>query len=170
VSRAIIPATIVTLIIVALQLEVLSTLRFSGVVVMLVWLWPLAMGLTGFTSLALWVALVGGVLFDTHSTTPFGLTALVGIILAYGASRLGREGIGDLDSAAIWVTPVIGAVGGFAAPLLYTFGGAFALNFGLWRGSLLAMMVVNAFAFLLLARPVTRIAKVLSNVGDRARR
>ena len=168
--RAIVPATLLTLIIVALQLEVLSSLRFAGVVVMLVWLWPLAVGLTGFTSLALWVALVGGVFFDTHATTPFGLTALVGMILAYGASRLGKEGIGDLDSAAMWVTPALGALGGLVAPFIYCATGVIELNFQLWRGSLLASMVVNACAFFLLARPFTRLAKVLSNVGERARR
>ena len=79
---------------------------FAGVVVMLVWLWPLAMGLAGLTALSLLGALVAGVFFDTHAMTPFGLTALVAILLAYGASRLGREGVGDLDSAAWWVTPV----------------------------------------------------------------
>jgi hypothetical protein len=128
------------------------------------------MGLAGFTSLALYVALVGGVLVDTHATTPFGLTAIVGLLLAYSSSLLGREGVGDLDSAAYWVTPVLAAVGGFFAPLVYTFGGVFAFNFELWRGSLVAMMVVNAVAFLLLARLVTRLARGVASVGERVRR
>ena len=169
-TRALIPATLVTLFVVAFQLEVFSSLRFAGVVIMLVWLWPLVMGLAGFTSLALYVALLGGILFDTHAVTPFGLAAVVGLILAYATSRLGREGIGDLDSAAMWVTPLIGAVGGFAAPLLYTFGGFFALNFGLWRGSLFESVVVNAIAFSILARPMTRLARAVASFGERARR
>lgn len=168
--RAIIPATLVTLLVVAVQLQILSSLRFAGVVIMLVWLWPLVMGLAGFTSLAVYVALVGGILFDTHATTPLGLTAVVGLVLAYAASRLGREGVGDLDSAAIWVTPLLGAVGGLAAPALYTFGGFFALNFGIWRGSLPAAMLVNAVAFFILARPMTRLAKAIALFGERARR
>ena len=40
--RALVPAVVATLIIEALQLTVLSSLRIEGVVVMLVWLWPLA--------------------------------------------------------------------------------------------------------------------------------
>ena len=168
--RALAPALVVTLLLVAVQLSVFSSLRIEGVVVMLVWLWPFAMGLTGNTTLALFCALVAGVFFDTHTTTPFGLTAAVGLLLAYGASRLGREGVGDLDSAAWWVTPVLAAVAGLSAPLLYVVGGAFALNFNLWRGSVLAMMVVNAVAFLILARPVTRLARSVAHVGERVRR
>ncbi|MGA2432011.1 MAG: hypothetical protein ABSG09_00955 [Acidimicrobiales bacterium] len=168
--RALAPAVVVTLLIVALQLTVLSSLRIEGVVVMLVWLWPFAMGLTGYTSLALVTALLAGVFFDTHTTTPFGLTAAVGLVIAYGASRLGREGVGDLDSAAWWVTPVLAAVAGFVAPALYVVSGAFALNFNLWRGSVLSMMLVNAGAFFILARPVTRLARIVGNVGERVHR
>jgi cell shape-determining protein MreD len=137
---------------------------------MLVWLWPFAVGLTGNTSLALLTALIAGIFFDTHTTTPFGLTAAVGLVLAYGASRLGREGVGDLDSAAWWVTPVLAAVAGFVAPALYVISGAFALDFNLWRGSVLSMMLVNAGAFFILARPVTRLARNVSNVGERVHR
>jgi len=170
VRRALAPAVVMTLLIVAVQLSILSSLRIQGVVVMLVWLWPLAMGLTGNTSLALVTALVAGVFFDTHATTPFGLTAVVALVLAYAASRLGREGVGDLDSAAWWVTPILAALGGFAAPLLYVVAGTGTLNFNLWRGSVLAMMIVNAGAFLILARPMVRLARAVGNVGERARR
>lgn len=168
--RALAPAVVVTLLIVAFQLTVMSSLRIEGVVVMLVWLWPFAVGLTGNTSLALLTALIAGIFFDTHTTTPFGLTAAVGLVLAYGASRLGREGVGDLDSAAWWVTPVLAAVAGFVAPALYVISGAFALDFNLWRGSVLSMMLVNAGAFFILARPVTRLARNVSNVGERVHR
>ena len=168
--RAIAPVTLMTFIVVGFQLAIFSTLRFEGVVVMLVWLWPLCVGLAGFTSLALTAALIAGLFVDTHATTPFGLTAIVGLILAYSASRLGREGVGDLDSAAWWVTPLLAALGGFCAPALYTFFGFFTLNFGLWRGSLANAMVVNAVAFFVLARPVTRVARSMSGARERARR
>jgi hypothetical protein len=170
VRRSLVPATLVTLFVVAFQLEIFSSLRLAGVVIMLVWLWPLVMGLAGFTALALYVALLGGLLFDTHATTPLGLTALVGLVLAYSASRLGREGIGDLDSAAIWVTPLIGALGGFAAPVLYTIGAFITLNFSIWRGSLLQSVVVNAVAFFFMARPMMRLARAVGTLGERARR
>lgn len=164
-SRSLVPLTVVTLVVVAVQLSIFSSLRFAGVVVMVVWLWPVAVGLAGMTALALWCALVAGVFFDTHATTPFGLTVIVALLLAYGASRLGREGVGDLDSAAWWVTPMIAAVAGFAAPAIFVGASFFTLNFSLWRDSLVAAMVVNAIAFFLLARPVTRLARWLGNLG-----
>lgn len=169
-TRALIPVTVVTMFVVGIQLSVFSSLRIAGVVFMLVWLWPFSLGLAGFTTLSIWAALVGGVFFDTHTSTPFGLTAMVGIVLAYGASRLGKEGVGDLDSAAWWVTPFLAAGAGAVAPVIYTAGGIGVLNFSLWRGSLVNMIVVNACAFLILARPVSRLARMVGLFGVRAHR
>jgi len=162
--------TLVTLVIVGVQFAVFTQWRFAGAVVMLVWLWPVAVGLTGLTSLALFVGFLSGLLFDAQSATPFGLSALVGLALAYGASRLGKEGVGDLDSAALWVTPALAAAAGFAAPLLFVVTGVVALDFSLWRGSLLDSMLVNAVAFFVLARPVTRVAFAVSSSARRQRR
>lgn len=167
--RLLVPVTLVTLLIVAIQLSVFSSLRVSGVVIMIVWLWPLAMGLAGLTSLALWSALVAGVFFDTHAVTPFGLTAIVALALAYGASRLGKEGVGDLDSAAWWVTPLIAAAAGFVAPAIFVGASFFTLNFSLWRDSLLTAMIVNAVAFFILARPMTRLARWVGSTGGSRR-
>jgi cell shape-determining protein MreD len=169
VRRVIVPVTLVTLFVVAIQLSIFSSWRVSGVVVMIVWLWPLAMGLAGLTSLALWCAVVAGVFFDTHAVTPFGLTALVALALAYGASRLGKEGVGDLDSAAWWVTPLIAAAAGFVAPALFVGASFFTLNFSFWRDSLLTTMIVNAVAFFVLARPMTRLARWVGNFGGTRR-
>lgn len=167
--RVLVPVTLATLFVVAIQLSVFSGLRFSGVVIMIVWLWPLVMGLSGLTALSMWCALVAGVFFDTHASTPFGLTAVVALLLAYGASRLGREGVGDLDSAAWWVTPLIAAAAGFVAPLIFVGASFFTFNFSLWRDSLFAAMVVNAAAFFVLARPMARVAFWLSNLGGSRR-
>ena len=167
--RVLVPVTLATLFIVAIQLSIFSSLRFAGVVVMIVWLWPLAMGLAGLTALSLWCALVAGIFFDTHTSTPFGLTALVALVLAYGASRLGREGVGDLDSAAWWVTPLLAAAAGFVAPLLFVGASFLTLNFSLWRDSLFAAMIVNALAFFLLARPMARLARWVGGVGGSRR-
>jgi len=169
VRRVLVPVTLATLFIVAIQLSIFSSLRFAGVVVMIVWLWPLAMGLAGLTALSLWCALVAGIFFDTHTSTPFGLTALVAVLLAYGASRLGREGVGDLDSAAWWVTPLLGAAAGFVAPLLFVGASFLTLNFSFWRDSLFAAMIVNALAFFLLARPMARLARWVGGVGGSRR-
>lgn len=158
-TRSLLPTTLVTLFIVAVQISILSSLRIDGVVIMMVWLWPLALGLAGATTESLWVALVGGVLFDTHASTPFGVTALVALALAFGSSQLGKEGVGDIESAAWWVTPVICGVAGLFAPALYVLAGAFWLNFSLWHDSVGEMMLVNGAMFLLFARPLVRIAR-----------
>lgn len=169
-NRALVPVTVVTLFIVGVQLSIFSSLRVAGVVVMLVWLWPMVVGLAGLTSVALWSAVIAGVFFDTHTTTPFGLTAVVGIVLAYAASRLGKEGVGDLDSAAWWVTPALAGLAGLLAPLLYVMGGVVALSFSLWRSSLVQMMLVNAVAFAFLSRPLARVAQLAGGFGARTRR
>jgi hypothetical protein len=53
----------------------------------------------------------------------------VGVLLAFSASRLGKEGVGDLDSAAWWVAPILAAGAGAAAPVIYTAGGIGVLKF-----------------------------------------
>ena len=127
---------------------------------MLVWLWPFALGLAGYTALAFGPRWSAGVFFDTHATTPFGLTAMVGVLLAYGASRLGSEGVGDLDSAAWWVTPLLGAVAG-AAALVSTPWVDRCLGLRVVARQSRDSMVVNAVAFFVLARPVTRLARLV---------
>ena len=136
------PVALASLFVVGLQLAVFTTLRFAGVVVMLVWLWPIAMGLAGYTGLALVAAVVAGVFFDTHAATPFGLSVARRRWRSPTARRAsGKEGVGDLDSAAWWVTPALGAVGGFLAPAIFVALGVLSLDFGLWRGSLVDAMV-----------------------------
>jgi len=169
VRRVLVAVTLATLVVVAVQLSIFSSLRFYGVVVMLVWLWPLSLGLVGMTAVSMWCALLAGLFFDVHATTPFGLTAVVALLLAYGASRLGKEGVGDLDSAAWWVLPSLAGLGGFVAPLLFVGGSFFTLNFSLWRDSLGAAMVVNAVAFFVLARPMARAARWVGRVGGARR-
>ncbi len=167
-SRAVIPLTIVTLFVVAIQLQLLSTLRAAGAVIMLVWLWPFVVGLTGALAPALWVAALSGLFFDTRSTTPFGLTIVVAVVLAWFAARLGREGVGDLDSAAWWVPPVLAGVAGLLAPAGYVVLATLAQDHGLWHDHLVASMVVNALVFAVVARPLARLARRLT-LGGRGR-
>lgn len=157
--RELFPTFLVSLVVVAFQLAVFSSFRISGVVIMLIWLWPLCVGLAGSTTAALLSGLVSGIFFDTHAATPFGLSAVVALVIAYLAVRLGREGVGDLESAAWWVAPVIAAVGGFFAPLIFVITGYFVLDFSLWRGSVFQDMLLNSVAFFFLARPLTRVAR-----------
>ena len=167
-SRVLVVLT--TLVVVALQLAVFTQWRFAGSVVMVVWLWPVAVALTGLTSMALWAGALAGLLFDAQVATPFGLSALVGIILAYAVSRLGKEGVGDLDSTALWVTPLLAAGAGLVAPVIFVASGVFRFDFSLWHYGVVDSMIVNAVAFFVLARPLTRLAFVVCAPALRTRR
>ncbi len=168
-TRGLLALALTTVILVALQLAAISPLRVGGVVVMVIWLWPLSLSLTGDTRVAAVTGFLAGVLFDAHSLAPFALSGVVGVVVALAAGPLGREGVGDLDGAAWWVTPALGAATGFMSPLVYVVAGALTGHPDLWRGNLGVMMVVNAVACAVLARPFTRLAQYLANSGGWSR-
>lgn len=168
-TRGLVALVICTVMLVAVQITIISPLRIAGVVVMLVWLWPVSLALTGRTVVSVGAGFVTGLLFDTHSLTPFGLTGVVGVLLALAAAQLGREGVGDLDAAAWWVTPALAAAAGFSAPLIFIILGFLTGHTTLWRGNLGVMMVVNAVAFFVLARPLTRLAQRVAESGGWSR-
>ncbi len=169
-SRAGLPVLVATLFVVGVQLAILTDLRVAGVVVMAVWLWPFAVGLSGHTGLATLAGAVGGLCVDAHAITPFGLSAIIGVLIGWASSRLGREGVGDLESAAWWVSPLIGALIGLLAPAIYVVLGAVMLNFTLWRGSVFNVMWLNALAFAVLARPAGYAARLVTQLVPTARR
>ncbi len=168
-SRGVVALALSTLVLVAAQITLISPLRIGGVVVMVVWLWPLALSLTGSTAFAVAAGFVAGVLFDAHSAAPFALSGVVGALIAGMISVLAREGFGDLDAAAWLVPPLIGALGGLLAPLLYVAVGMLTGNTSLWRASLWPMMLVNAAAFFVLIRPLSRGARWVADFGGWSR-
>ncbi len=162
-NRSVISLGLTSIIFVALQLDIVSPLRVGGVVIMVIWLWPVAVGLTATRLEALFSGAFTGLLFDAHAATPLGLTGAIGVILGLIASRLGQEGIGDLDSAAWWVMPSLAAGAGFSAPLFFALGGTLYGNLHFWRANLGVMMIVNAVAFFVLVRPLARLARRVSS-------
>jgi rod shape-determining protein MreD len=168
VSRSLLAITLLGLFLVAVQVNILSGLRVAGVVCMLVWLWPYCLAIVGYGSGAMVSGVGLGLLFDAHSSTPFGLTAVTAGLIGLAASRLAREGIGDLEGAAWWMMPALAAGFGLAAPLLFVLLGIVLLNFSLWHGSLLTAMLVNAVFFALVSRPLARLIERVA--GGRRRR
>jgi hypothetical protein len=160
---------LVTVALVALQVSIVSPLRVGGVVLMVVWLWPFAVGLTGSTAVAVTTGLLAGLLFDSTTATPYGLTGLVGAAIGWGISLLAREGIGDLDGSAWWVPALLAGLAGAAAPLLYVAAGALVGHLSFWRAGLSAMMGLNFVGFFVLARPLARLAQRVALVGGWAR-
>jgi hypothetical protein len=165
VNRATVAAVVATCTLVALQLDIVSPWRISGVVIMIVWLWPVAFGVAGATGPAVATGVLAGLLFDARTVTPYGLTAIVGALLGLAAARLGREGVGDLDGAAWWMAPLLRTRRRLSRALLFAAGGFVTGQSNLWRGNLGTMMVVNAAAFFVLARPLARVARVICDLG-----
>ena len=112
------PVVLVSIVVVAIQLSLLSSLRVFGAVIMLVWLWPLCAGLLGDQRSGVVAGLLSGLLFDAHVATPFGLFAVVGALVGYVAGMLGREDLGDLRGAVWWMPLAIGGGFGLATPLV----------------------------------------------------
>ncbi len=168
-SRGLLALVLSSIVVAAVQVSVVSPLRIGGVVIVLVWLWALALGLTSRTGPAVAGAMLGGLLFDAYLATPFGLNALVAGALAALASLLAREGIGDLDASAWWMPPALGLVAGISAPILLLAAGLLYANTALWHGAVIMTMVVNAAMFFLFTRPVARVARAVAAVGGWAR-
>lgn len=159
-SRSILALGLLSLALVAVQLNVFSELRLLGVVIMAVWLWAFCVGLVCSHGAALVASGIAGGYVDAHAATPFGLNALTCVGLAYLGSRLAREGVGDLHGAAIWMAPLLGGCVGLLTPLVFAIAATFVFDTAPWHGSLPASMVVNAIAFAVAARPLARLVEV----------
>lgn len=165
-SRSWVAAVVASLCVVAVQLDIFSSVRCFGVVVMLVWLWSFCLGSVLNSSAATVIGAVVGLLFDAHVATPFGLNAVVCAALSYGARVLVREGALGVSPAS--TTLVAGCVG-FVTPLIFVLAGFFAFSFNLWRGSLLLTMIVNGMVFACLTLPtVAGVARITGHTGRRS--
>ena len=153
-----------SVLVVALQTAIVSSYRVAGIAIMIVWLWPLCVGLVGDTPSGLVAGATSGLLFDTHVATPFGLFTVTGALVGYAAGLLGREDLGDLRGAAWWMPLLIGGSCGLVTPLVFVIIGFCFGDIQLWRGDVGATMVMNAVAFGLALRPAVRVAR--ATVGD----
>ncbi|MBU6495870.1 MAG: hypothetical protein KGR42_05595 [Acidobacteria bacterium] len=153
---------VVSVVLVALQLVIMSDWRIAGAVVVVPWMWAFALGLSGQRALAVGTGVVTGLLLDAHLATPFGASAVLGALTGWVASALGREGVGDLDSAAWWVTPGMALVTGLVAPLVFVIVAAAEGSTQLYQNGLLSAMLVNALGFAVLARPLARLGLLVT--------
>jgi rod shape-determining protein MreD len=145
---------VVSLGIVVLQLTIADELSVAGVHPELVWVLPVAAGLSAGATAGMAAGFVGGAVADLFLPAPFGLTALVGVFVGYAAGRLGEEGIGDLGGAAWGVAPVLGAATGFVAPLLYALLAAIGGHRSYLSIDVLVVSGLDLVACALLIRPV----------------
>jgi rod shape-determining protein MreD len=148
---------VVALGVVVLQLTIADELTIHGVHPELIWVLPVAAGLAAGAMPGMAAGFVGGVVADLFLPTPFGLTALVGVVLGYAMGRLGEEGIGDLGGSAWWVAPGLGLACGFAAPVLYALCGAAIGHRAYVSSTLLIVAALDAVTCALLVRPTMRL-------------
>jgi rod shape-determining protein MreD len=148
---------VVALGIVVVQVTIADELSISGVHAELLWVLPVAAGLSAGAMAGMAAGFVGGVVADLFLPTPFGLSAFVGVLVGYVMGRLGEEGIGDLHGSQWWVAPSLGAVSGFIAPILYALTGAVLGHHSYLSSTLLVVCLLDAAACALLVRPLMRL-------------
>ncbi len=142
--------------VVVVQLTLADKLSVAGVHPELVWVLPVAAGLAGGATAGMAAGFVGGLVADLFLPTPFGLTALVAVLVGFAAGRLGEEGIGDLGGAAWIVAPALGLAAGLVAPLAYAAFGALGGHSSYLSLELPVVSGLDAAACALLVRPVMR--------------
>ena len=161
---------IASIVIVSVQTTIVSPYRIAGIAIMLVWLWPLCVGLLGDQRSGVVAGVISGLLFDAHVATPFGLFAVVGGVVGYVAVLLGREDLGDLRGAVWWMPLAIGGGFGLATPIVLVVIGFFFGGTQLWRGDVGATMVINALAFGIFLRPAVAASRIMVGPVNEARR
>ena len=148
---------LVSLGVAVLQITIADQLSVDGVHVELVWLLPIAAGLAAGPIPGMAAGLVGGAVVDLFLPTPFGLTALIGVVVGYVMGRLGEEGVGDLGGAAWWVAPGLAFCAGLVAPLLYAVAGAALGHTSFLSVPLGVISILDAVGCALLVRPMMRL-------------
>jgi len=143
--------------IVVVQLTIADELSIGGVHAELVWVLPAAVGLAAGSKAGMAAGLVGGAVADLFVPTPFGLSAIAGVVVGYLVGRLGEEGIGDLGGSAFWVAPSIAFGAGLLAPVFYALCGAVIGHASYLSATLGIVCGLDAVACALLVRPVMRV-------------
>ena len=137
-----------------LQETIADKLSIAGVHPELVWVLPVAAGLSAGPTAGMAAGFVGGAVADLFLPAPFGLTALVAVFLGYATGRLGEEGVGDLGGAAYGVAPALGAATGLVAPLAYAVLAALGGHRSYLSITVLVVSGLDLVAAAILVRPV----------------
>lgn len=146
-----------SLVTVVAQLTLADELRIAGVHPELLWVLPAAVGLAAGSTAGMAAGFVAGAIGDLFVPGPFGLSALVGVLVGYAVGRLGDEGVGDLRGAAYFVPPILAGAAGFCAPVAYALLGAVGGHSGYVTGRLLVVAALDGLTAALLVRGVMRV-------------
>lgn len=139
------------------QTVVVDELSIAGVHPELLWVLPVAAGLAAGAVPGMAMGLVAGAVWDLFVPGPFGLSALVAVLVGYAAGVLGEEGVGDLGGAAYVVAPLVAAAGGLCAPCCYALFGAIGGHHDYLSVHLVVVALLDAAVAAAAVRPVMRL-------------
>ena len=171
VTRALIPVTVVTMFIVGVQLSVFSTLavrrrRLHARVALALRARPRGLHDAGASGRRSWAASSSTRTPPRPSASPRWWASCSPTARRASARKASATSTPRPGGSRRSSRPARASRRRSSTPL----GGIGVLNFSLWHGSLVNSMVVNAVAFFVLARPVSRLARRVGRVGVRAYR
>jgi rod shape-determining protein MreD len=146
---------LVLLVVLLVQMTLGLDIDIHGAHPELIWLLPIAAALTGDAEAGAMVGFVSGLAVDLLLPTPFGLSALVGCLIGFGAGVLTRS----VDRTVFWLPPVVAALGSAAAVMLYAVLGAVLGQEQFLKVDLGAVVAVVAVVNGVLAWPAMRIVR-----------
>jgi hypothetical protein len=150
------------LLVLALQVAFMPALRPLGVVPNMALVLVALVGLTGTASLALGVALVGGLLLDMTSGADFGLRTGLLVLVALACGYVHRAG---LHASGLVVALVVVAAGTFISDLA-VLAGLIRTGLGYWPGgSLLGTMVLEIMLNLLITLALQPLVRLVTPGG-----
>jgi rod shape-determining protein MreD len=100
---------LVVLAAVVLQISIVTNIRIDGMHPEIIWLFPVCAGLVAGSQVGAVTGFASGLALDCLQPTPFGLTALVATILGFLVGLLAERNGLNVEGAAWWVIPVLGA-------------------------------------------------------------
>lgn len=147
-------ASLVLMVALVLQVGVVANLRIAGVEGDVMLLVGLAVGIAGGSERGATFGFAAGLVYDLVLQTPFGLSALVYVVVGYAAGLTRDAFLRD----AWWIAPGTALVGSVAGVILYavssTVVGQSVAGLPLFR-----IVVVVALVNAVLARPASRLAR-----------
>jgi len=145
-------STIVMVVVLAVQLTLLDSVRVAGAHPDAMLLLPVAAGYVAGPDRGAGFGFAAGLLADLFLPTTFGLSALVGCLLGYGTGMATR----GLVRSSWWLPPIVAAGATSMGLALYAILGAVLGDPGMVTTSLAPALVVATPAAAVLATPVVR--------------
>jgi rod shape-determining protein MreD len=165
VTRVVVKTAVLVALTTLVQFTLGLDLRVAGATPELLFLLPVAAGIVGGSVEGAVVGFVAGMASDLLTTTPFGLSALVGTLIGAAVGAL----TGNLVRQVWWFPSVVALGASAVAVMLYAVLGAVLGNDQFLHVGLPAVVVVVSLVNAVLAGPAVRAARwALEEGGERA--